>query len=48
MGLLLIFGFGPEKHGKDFSVSEEAMVVDMATPSDPDLDPTRYNPSRVG
>ncbi len=43
VGLLLIFGLGPEKHSKDFSVSEEAMVVDMVTPSDPELDPTRYD-----
>jgi SHS family lactate transporter-like MFS transporter len=45
--LLLIFGFGPEKHGKDFRASEESMVLEMATPSDPELDPTRIEASRT-
>ena len=44
--LLLIFGFGPEKHGKAFRHSEESMVLQMATPSDPDLDPTRIEVSQ--
>jgi SHS family lactate transporter-like MFS transporter len=42
VALLVIFGFGPEKHGKDFKATadEKAMVNEMATPSDPELDPT--------
>ena len=40
VSLLLIFGFGPEKHGKDFRAHEETMVHEMATPSDTELNPT--------
>jgi hypothetical protein len=47
--LLVIFGFGPEKHGKDFKATaeEKAMVDELATPSDPELDPATLEVSRA-
>ena len=39
--LLFIFGLGPEKHSKNFNDSEKSMVLQMATASDPKLDPAK-------
>lgn len=43
VSLMLIFGFGPEKHGKAFRHSEDHMVSAMVNPTDHDLDPTRLD-----
>lgn len=37
--LMLIFGLGPEKHGKEFAPGEDKMVEAMVNPTDHDLDP---------
>lgn len=47
VALLLIFAFGPEKHGKDFRAHEESMVQEMATPSDAELEPTTLEASQT-
>jgi len=49
VALLVIFGFGPEKHGKDFKATadEKLMMNQMATPSDPELDPTSLEISKA-